>query len=38
MKPQRQWGVEKTEMSKRHILFQDEDKETYVPAMLSVLT
>lgn len=28
------WGMEKTEMSKRHILFQGEEKETYVRRLL----
>ena len=28
------WGMEKTEMAKRHILFQGEDKETYVRKLL----
>ena len=30
----KQWGIEKAEMSKRHIVFQDEDKDTYIGAML----
>ena len=30
-----QWGMEKAEMLKRHILFQEEDKDTYVAAMLA---
>jgi hypothetical protein len=30
----RQWGIEKPEMTKRHILFQDEDKDTYIAVML----
>ena len=30
----RQWGMEKSEMQKRHILFQEEDKDSYVDAML----
>ena len=29
-----QWGMEKSEMQKRHILFQEEDKDSYVDAML----
>jgi predicted metalloprotease len=32
----KQWGIEKPEMSKRHIVFQDEDKETYINTMLQV--
>jgi hypothetical protein len=31
----KQWGIEKPEMLKRHILFQDEDKTKYVGAMLA---
>ncbi|MBI4528428.1 MAG: DEAD/DEAH box helicase family protein [Deltaproteobacteria bacterium] len=30
----KQWGIEKPEMLKRHILFQDEDKDTYIGTML----
>lgn len=30
----KQWGIEKDEMVKRHILFQDEDRATYVSAIL----
>lgn len=30
----KQWGIEKPEMVKRHILFQDEDKFSYIGAML----
>lgn len=30
----KQWGIEKTEMAERHIVFQDEDKETYVGTIL----
>lgn len=30
----RQWGIEKDEMAKRHIVFQDEDSDTYISAML----
>ena len=30
----RQWGMKKSEMQKRHILFQEEDKDSYVDAML----
>ncbi len=29
----KQWGIEKRKMSKRHILFQDEDKDSYIGAM-----
>ena len=28
------WGMEKAEMQERHILFQEEDKDTYVRTML----
>ena len=28
------WGIEKDEMAKRHIVFQDEDKDTYIGAVL----
>ena len=31
----RQWAVDKAAMEARHILFQDEDKDTYVEALLS---
>ena len=31
----RQWAVEKADMEARHILFQDEDKDTYIEALLS---
>ena len=31
----RQWTVDKAAMEARHILFQDEDKDTYVEALLS---
>lgn len=31
---QEQWGIEKSEMAKRHIVFQDEDKDTYIGALL----
>ncbi len=34
----RQWNIEKSEMQNRHILFQEEDKETYVLRMLSEVT
>lgn len=30
----RQWGMEKSDMQKRHILFQEEDKESYINMML----
>ena len=30
-----QWDMEKSEMQKRHILFQEEDKDTYIEALLS---
>ncbi len=30
----KQWGIEKEEMAKRHIVFQDEDKDTYIGAVL----
>jgi len=30
----KQWGIEKAEMAKRHIVFQDEDKDTYIGALL----
>ena len=30
-----QWDVDKADMTARHILFQDEDKDTYIQAMLS---
>ena len=30
----RQWGIEKEEMAKRHIVFQDEDKDTYIGGIL----
>jgi len=29
-----QWGIEKPEMNRRHILFQEEDRDTYIGAML----
>ena len=29
------WGMTKPAMEERHILFQEEDKDTYVHAMLS---
>ena len=33
----RQWGMQKSEMQRRHVLFQDEDKDSYVGAMLNSL-
>jgi hypothetical protein len=30
----KQWGIGKDEMVRRHILFQDEDKDTYIGAVL----
>jgi hypothetical protein len=30
------WNMKKHEMEKRHVLFQEEDKETYVGAMLGI--
>ena len=30
----KQWGIEKDDMVKRHIVFQDEDKDTYIGAVL----
>ena len=29
-----QWGMEKSEMQRRHVLFQEEDKDSYVGTML----
>ena len=29
----KQWGIEKDEMTRRHIVFQDEDKDTYIGAL-----
>ena len=31
----RQWGMEKSEMQRRHVLFQEEDKDSYVGTLLS---
>ena len=31
----RQWGMEKSEMQKRHVLFQEEDKDSYVRKILN---
>ncbi len=30
-----QWGMEKSEMQRRHVLFQEEDKDSYVGTMLN---
>ncbi len=30
----RQWGIEKAEMARRHIVFQEEDKDSYIGALL----
>ena len=30
----RQWGMKKSEMQRRHVLFQEEDKDSYVKTML----
>jgi len=30
----KQWGIEKAEMAKRHIVFQKEDKDTYIGTLL----
>jgi len=30
----KQWGIEKDQMTMRHIVFQDEDKDTYIGAVL----
>jgi hypothetical protein len=30
----KQWGIEKPEMAKRHIVFQDEDKDAYIGTIL----
>lgn len=30
----KQWGIEKDEMAKRHIVFQDEDRDSYISAVL----
>ena len=32
------WRTEKVEMEKRHILFQEEDKETYIASLLGALS
>ena len=31
------WGMEKSEMQKRHVLFQEEDKDAYVRTMLEAV-
>ena len=31
----RQWGMKKSEMQKRHVLFQEEDKDSYIGMMLN---
>ena len=31
----KQWGIEKSEMTTKHIVFQDEDKDTYIGAIVS---
>ncbi len=28
------WSMEKAEMQRRHVLFQEEDKDTYIRSML----
>ena len=30
------WNIEKSEMRKRHVLFQEEDRDSYVRSMLDV--
>lgn len=30
----KQWGIEKDQMTKRHVVFQDEDNDTYINAVL----
>jgi len=34
----KQWGLDKLAMQRRHIVFQEEDKDSYVPAMLKELS
>ncbi|MEX5213538.1 MAG: hypothetical protein NW703_05185, partial [Nitrospiraceae bacterium] len=34
----KQWGIEKVEMTRQHIVFQDEDKDTYIGVMLRTST
>ncbi len=31
----KQWNMEKSEMQRRHVLFQEEDKDSYIQALLS---
>ena len=31
----RQWGMKKSEMQKRHVVFQEEDKDSYIGTMLN---
>ena len=31
------WGLDKAAMQQRHILFQEEDKDSYVQSMLDVM-
>jgi hypothetical protein len=33
----KQWGIEKPEMAKRHIVFQDEDKSAYIGTILQTV-
>ena len=30
----KQWGIDKADMAKKHIVFQDEDKDTYIETLL----
>jgi hypothetical protein len=30
------WRMEKSEMQKRHILFQEEDRDSYIKSMLDI--
>ena len=32
------WNMDKGEMGKRHVLFQEEDKDTYIRTMLETVT
>ena len=34
-KMRKRWGMEKQEMQNRHVLFQEEDKDSYVGTMLN---
>ena len=34
---QKQWSMDKREMQERHVLFQEEDKDSYIGTMLSTL-